>query len=54
MLLGVLTKYNKKAVTVITDTGEHRNVDPGALRKVRASDHSRPEDAKVISFQKKP
>jgi hypothetical protein len=54
MLLGVLTRYNKKSVTVITDTGEHWNVDPGALRKVRASDHSRPEDAKVISFQKKP
>jgi hypothetical protein len=54
MVLGVLTRYNKKSVTVITNTGEHWNVDPGALRKVQAPDPSRPEDAKVISFQKKP
>jgi len=53
-LLGVLTRYNKKSVTVITDTGEHWNVEPDVLRKVRASNRSRPEDAKVISFQKKP
>lgn len=30
-LCGVLTKYNKKTVTVITDNGEHWNVAPGLL-----------------------
>jgi hypothetical protein len=30
-LCGVLTKYNKKTVTVITDNGEHWNVSPGLL-----------------------
>lgn len=30
-LTGVLTKYNKKTVTVITDNGEHWNVAPGLL-----------------------
>lgn len=30
-LSGVLTKYNKKTVTIITDNGEHWNVAPGLL-----------------------
>ena len=34
-LLGVLTRYNKKTVTVITDQGQRWNVTPGALRKVK-------------------
>jgi len=34
-LLGVLTRYNRKTVTVITDQGQRWNVSPGALRKVK-------------------
>ena len=34
-LLGVLTRYNKKTVTVITDQGQRWNVSPGALRRVK-------------------
>ena len=33
---GVLTRYNKKTVTVITDGGEHWNISPSALRKASA------------------
>jgi hypothetical protein len=33
LLFGVVTRYNKKTVTVITDSGEHWNVSPAALRK---------------------
>lgn len=40
LMCGVVTRYNKKTVTVITDTGEHWNVSPAALRK--ASDVSEP------------
>ena len=39
---GVLTKYNKKTVTVITDNGEHWNVAPGLLalaKDVKASEN---------------
>ena len=32
-LVGVLTKYNRKTVTVITGDGEHWNVSPMFLRK---------------------
>lgn len=34
-LLGVLTRYNKKTVTVITDEGQRWNVSPGVLRRVK-------------------
>ena len=33
-LFGVLTRYNKKTVTVITEGGEQWNVSPVLLRKV--------------------
>lgn len=33
-VVGMLTRYNKKTVTVITDDGRHWNVSPGLVRKV--------------------
>lgn len=33
-LFGLLTRYNKKTVTVITEGGEHWTVSPHLLRKV--------------------
>ncbi len=33
-LLGIITRYNKKTVTVITDSGQHWNVAPGAQDRV--------------------
>src|SRR5512136_1819058 len=32
-VVGMLTRYNKKTVTVITDDGQHWNVSPRFLRK---------------------
>jgi hypothetical protein len=34
VVFGVLTRYNKKTVTVVTDSGENWNVAPGLLSKV--------------------
>ena len=34
---GMLTRYNKKTVTIITDDGRHWNVSPSLLRKVEVS-----------------
>jgi hypothetical protein len=51
-IFGVVTRYNKKTVTVITDGGEHWNVSPSALRK--ASDVATPADfGNVVPFHKK-
>jgi len=34
MLIGVLTRYNRKTVTVITEGGERWNVAPGLLHRI--------------------
>jgi hypothetical protein len=49
-LFGVLTQYNKKTVTVITDSGEHWNVFPGLLSKVEpaTAGSKRPNEIKIV------
>ena len=46
---GILTKYNRKSVTVITDLGEKWNVAPALLRRyeVNVSPH-----AKVVPLRR--
>ena len=51
-LLGIITRYNKKTVTVITDGGQHWNVTPGLLRKVASPDRTDSGNAKVIQLRK--
>jgi hypothetical protein len=51
-LFGIISRYNKKTVTVITDSGQHWNVAPGLLRKAAASDNARADNAKVIQLRK--
>jgi len=36
-LLGTLTRYNKKTVTVVTDAGQHWNVSPSLLTRANPS-----------------
>jgi hypothetical protein len=36
-VFGVLTRYNKKSVTVITDDGQHWNVSPRLLQLAEAA-----------------
>ena len=45
-LFGIITRYNKKTVTVITDAGQHWNVAPGLLLVSRGA-HWLP--ARVVS-----
>lgn len=45
LVTGMLTRYNKKTVTVISDTGQRWNVSPRLLRRVvdaRPDDMRRP------------
>ena len=51
-VVGMLTRYNKKTVTVITDSGQHWNVAPGLLRKAIATDSTESGKAKVIQLRK--
>jgi hypothetical protein len=53
MIVGVLTRYNKRTVTVITEGGERWNVAPGVLHRVVESSGTRERDPNVISLIKK-
>lgn len=50
-MTGMLTRYNKKTVTVITDEGQHWNVAPSFLRKVDAGVNPGVDKLKVIPFK---
>ena len=52
VLLGMITRYNRKTVTVITEDGGHWNAAPAMLRLAdppRADGH-RATDAKVVTL----
>jgi hypothetical protein len=51
-LFGIVTRYNKKTVTVITDTGQHWNVPPGLLRKAEARERRDTEHPKVVPLKR--
>lgn len=50
MLVGVLTRYNKKTVTVVTEGGERWNVAPGLLHRVVEADGASGEN--VVPLRK--
>jgi hypothetical protein len=52
-LTGMLTRYNKKTVTVITDSGQHWNVSPSLLRKADASNAVEIREDNVIHLRQK-
>jgi hypothetical protein len=52
-LFGMITRYNKKTVTVITEGGQHWNVAaPGLLRKASSGYAAETNNAKVIQLRK--
>jgi len=51
VLTGMLTRYNKRTVTVITESGQRWNVTPGLLR--RGAD-DRPSGAAVANVIRLP
>jgi hypothetical protein len=53
VVTGMLTRYNKKTVTVITDTGEHWNIAPNFLQRVEEPRGTEVRDPKVIPMHKK-
>jgi hypothetical protein len=52
-MTGILVRYNRKSVTVITDSGQRWNVAPTYLRRAgESSDADRPP-AQVVQLHKK-
>lgn len=52
VLSGMLTRYNRKTVTVITDNGQHWNVSPGFLRKAADGASATASDGTVVPLPK--
>ena len=53
MLVGVLTRYNKKTVTVITEGGERWNVAPGLLHRIVEANDGGEQNPNVVSIRKR-
>src|SRR6266540_2736034 len=51
-LLGIITRYNKKTVTVITDSGQHWNVAQRLVRKIVSAYGTKTNNGKVIQPRK--
>ncbi len=49
-VMGVLVKYNKKTVTVVTDEGVRWNVSPGLLRRAEPKDIT-PQPGNVVQIK---
>ena len=49
---GIITRYNKKSVTIITDRGEHWRVHPSLLFKVNATstEQGQSDNKSVVLF----
>lgn len=52
-VVGMLTRYNRKTVTVITDVGQHWNVSPSLLRKTEPIRNEESGKTKVIPLKQK-
>ena len=52
-LVGVITRYNKKSVTVLTSSGESWRVAPNLLSKVDAGQSTRQNQGNIVSLPKR-
>ena len=50
---GTLVKYNKKTVTVITESRQRWNVSPHLLNKVKSATGHKNKPVNIIDFRKK-
>lgn len=51
-LFGVVIRYNRKTVTVVTDAGQRWNVAPGLLRRVESREGNTTADKKVVPLKR--
>ncbi len=52
-VVGMLTRYNRKTVTIITDDGQRWNVSPTLLRRADDSRGSETPTANIVPLPKK-
>jgi hypothetical protein len=49
----MLTRYNKKSVTVITDTGQRCNISPAVLSRVKSAKGTNTAGSNVVPLNKR-
>jgi len=52
-VIGILTRYNRKTVTVVTDDGRRWNVSPALLRLADADRASEDEVPRIVPLRRK-
>ena len=52
-ITGMITRYNRKTLTVITDDGQHWNIAPQFLRKPISGENPHAERGNVFTLPKK-
>lgn len=52
LVVGMLTRYNKKTVTVVTASGQRWNVAPQLLRRASEKDVTPTANANVVSLRR--
>jgi hypothetical protein len=50
VIVGILTRYNRKTVTIVTDDGQRWNVSPTLLRRADASGRSESRARNVVQL----
>lgn len=53
VLFGIITKYNRKTVTIITESGQQWNVAPVFLRKLKDVNKKSGAQGEVVNLHKK-
>ena len=53
MQFGTLVKYNKKTVTVVTESGQKWNVSPHLLSKVKSAKGNKTKKGNIIDLYKR-
>ena|SRR5690349_2428582 len=51
-IFGIVTRYNRKTVTVITESGQHWNVALSLLRRADTSERNQAADSKVVRLKR--
>lgn len=51
-VIGMLTRYNRRTVTVITDSGQRWNVAPALLQSAAGSDAAKDAGGNVLQLRK--
>ncbi|HEX5023449.1 MAG TPA: hypothetical protein VFX54_22465 [Candidatus Binatia bacterium] len=51
-LVGIVARYNRKSLTVVTDAGQRWNIAPSLLRRADARERNLAADPKVVRLKR--